>query len=82
MDKLTLNLGWLRLWKTYKTQKGDYFDFLDNVAKPEFLRLYHADPEMEKLNTKSFKIMIVLNRKYQWVKFHRFGLGINEKRMF
>jgi len=54
----------------------DFYKYIEETAKPEFLRLYHADNKAEYMNFKSFKIMFRLNLRHQFVKPHSFGLHI------
>lgn len=58
------------------TDNTTYFRDIENVAKPEFIRLLHADSSMETLTADSLRIMIRLNLSHRFVAFHTFGLNI------
>ena len=55
----------------------DYHNYIENIAKPEFMRLYRADVTFEYMNLNSVKLMLRLNINHQFIAFHRFGLMIN-----
>lgn len=55
---------------------NDFFDYINNVGKKEFLRLYYADDKANVLNLKSLKIMMVLNRRFNFVQPHTFYINI------
>ncbi len=55
-----------------------YFKFIEDKAKPEFLRLYRADQEFTAINLQSIKIMLRLNVRFRIVPFHQFGLMIKD----
>jgi hypothetical protein len=57
--------------------QNEYFKYLENVAKPEFIRLYHADGSFEFMNLSSIKIMLRLNVAHKFIALHQFGLNIN-----
>lgn len=56
-----------------------FFEWRDNVAKPEFLRLYGADSNFLYINTKSIRILISLNLTHRFIALHSFGANINVK---
>jgi hypothetical protein len=53
-----------------------YFKYIEDVAKPEFIRLFKADDEFKNVTLSSLKIMLRLNVKHRFVPFHTFGLNI------
>ena len=60
-----------------KSNNDDYFFYLDNEGKKEFLRLYRADSDFSSLNLLSVKILMVLNRRYKYIPFYSFMININ-----
>lgn len=65
--------------KGFKTKGGNldpWFEFLKNEIKPEFLRLYKADPTFKNMTQKSVLIMFRLNLSHRFVQLHHFGLDI------
>lgn len=53
-----------------------YFESLQKVAQPEFIRLINADDSWESLTAESLRILIVLNSRHRFIALHRFGTGI------
>jgi len=53
-----------------------YFKQVDEVAKPEFIRLAGADRDCSYMNLQSLKIMLRLNLKHRFIPLHTFGIGI------
>lgn len=81
MVKTELNRFWKLLYKRHqnnKSRKDDWYEWIETTFKPEFRRLYFADKEFKDLNANSIKIAIVLNRKYNIIPHHRFGLDVDE----
>lgn len=65
--------------KSFKTKGGNlepYFKFIEDVVKPEYIRLYRADDTFKSLTQKSVLIMIRLNLSHRFIPFHQFGLNI------
>jgi len=82
MTKQELNRDIKRLAKELygaRFLKGDedYHNYIENIAKPEFMRLYSADVTFEYMNLNSVKLMLRLNINHQFIAFHRFGLMID-----
>jgi len=61
--------------------QNKWFEYLEKVAKPEFIRLYYADGSFEYMNLNSVKIMLALNSKYKFIPLHQFGLNINYSKL-
>ena len=83
MTKKELNRDIKRLGKgVYKAfAEGDdkYYEYIEKVAKPEFMRLYRADTQFEYMSLNSVKLMLRMNLKHRFVALHTFGLMINER---
>lgn len=61
-----------------KDDSQKYYDYVENIAKPEFMRLFLADQEFKYMDRTSILIMLRLNVKHRFTYFHSFGLMINE----
>ena len=86
MTKQELNRDIKRLAKELygaRFLKGDedYHNYIENIAKPEFMRLYSADVTFEYMNLNSVKLMLRLNIKHQFMALHVFGQMINENEL-
>lgn len=85
MTKAELNRDIKRLGaEIYRMSFEDqdkYFKYLEETAKPEFLRLYRADSSFEYMNLNSIKLMLRLNVKFNIVPKHQFGLMIDERNL-
>ena len=55
-----------------------WFEFLENYAKKEFIRLYNADNTLNSLTKDSILLMLSMNIKFRFVSLHTFGLMINK----
>jgi len=77
MTAKELNKAIKALWKEHYRltfeQNTVYFDWVEKTAKPELLRLYHADDTLESLTKESLLMMLSLNRKLRAIPFHNFG---------
>jgi hypothetical protein len=62
--------------KFVKQIKDNQIDPASKEAHDEFKRLYGADLTLKAHNAESLRLMIGLNRKYQYLGIHRFGLHI------
>jgi len=51
----------------------EWFKFIDNEAKQEFIRLYHADTSMQSMSKQSIIIMIGLNVSHRFLPLHNFA---------
>lgn len=80
MTKQELNRDIKRLNNSIKKLENKdnkvYFEFIENEAKKEFKRLYHADSEFKYANKQSILIMLRLNVRHRFILFHQFGLMI------
>lgn len=54
----------------------EYYNYIENVAKKEFNRLYHADDHFIYMNRQSILIMLRLNIRHRFVALHMFGIYI------
>ena len=63
--------------KKYKEANGSTYEYIDNVAKAEFKRLYYADIKFEYMNKQSILIMLRLNLRHVFFPLHSFGILIN-----
>lgn len=79
MTKRELNNGIKKLHAEIakRVDTPDYFNYVDGVAKKEYLRLYNADNTFESFNKESIKILIRLNLKHRFISIHNFGIHIN-----
>ena len=50
-----------------------FFSALEQKAKPEFIRLYHASDNFSKISKPSILILVRLNLSHRFVAFHQFG---------
>jgi len=55
---------------------AEYYDYIENVAKKEFNRLYHADDHFIYMNRQSILTMLRLNIRHRFVALHMFGIYI------
>ena len=55
---------------------GEFCDYVEKVAKPEFKRLYGADSGMTALSKNNVLIMLALQAKHQFIPVQKFGLEI------
>jgi hypothetical protein len=55
---------------------AEYYDYIENVAKKEFNRIYRADDHFLYMNRKSILIMLRLNIRHRFVALHMFGIYI------
>ncbi len=81
MTNKELNRDIKRLYNAYKSKCGgeatdEYFAWIENQVKPEFVRLYHADNTFQVLTADNIRRMLVLNRVLRAIPFHQFGLYI------
>jgi len=80
MTSKELNRDVLRLNKQLKVYLADndnnYTQYIENVAKKEFFRLYLADEKFEYMSKKSVLIMLRLNLRYRFMALHSFGIHI------
>jgi len=79
MTKQELNRDVKRLWNNHL--KCDNYDQIEKTVIPEFKRLYGADKDFKYLNRDNILRIMVLNRKYNIIPFHRFGLMIDENNL-
>jgi len=83
MDKKELNADIKKLGKKIvflqtRPNLDKFWEFTDSGEfRKEFRRLYDLDKKFEYMSMKSLKILMVLNRKYQVVPFHAFGIQTN-----
>ena len=80
MTNQELNRDIKRLWNVRELHKQDhdnYYDFVTNEGKNEFIRLYFADKNGESLNLMSLKIMHRLNQIHRYIPFHMFYINMN-----
>lgn len=54
-----------------------YFSNLESKIKPEYRRLYDADNDFSAMNRTSILIMICMNRKYNIIPHHQFGIHLD-----
>lgn len=82
MTSKELNHDIKKLWKSIdkvnNTCKSlaEYFAYVNNEARTEFLRLYHADSKFEYMSKTSILIMMRLNLRHKFEPLHMFGIGI------
>ena len=50
-----------------------YYRDIENVAKPEFIRLYHAANDFKALTKDTILIMLRLNISHRFIALHNFG---------
>jgi len=55
----------------------EYFKKVDEIIKPEWLRIYTEDMELKSINSKSIKILLRLNLSHKFVPLYLFGLFID-----
>lgn len=58
----------------FENEGQKYFVIVENEIKPELIRLHNIDKELKYFNIESLKTLIVLNRMYRAIPFHRFGI--------
>lgn len=50
-----------------ENRPNNFYKYIQEIAKPEFQRLYDLDRAFEKMNSKSIKIMLRLNLSHRFV---------------
>lgn len=55
---------------------SEYFEYMEKTAKPEFIRLYNADPTFDLMSIDSLKTMIRLNLTNRFISLHSFGIKL------
>ncbi len=55
----------------------DYFNYIEGIAKPEFIRLYNADNTLSCVSKYSLLVLLRLNVRHRFIPFHQFGLNIH-----
>jgi len=50
-----------------------FFKYIEEVAKPEFTRLYHASSDFKGLSKESILILLRLNLSHRFIALHHFG---------
>lgn len=80
MTTKELNRDIKRLNKSIKDHLSmgidEFFLWFEDVAKPEYLRLYHADSKFEYMSRSSILIMYRLNLRYRIIALHQWGIEI------
>lgn len=73
MTNSQLNRAVKKLAKNITEQK---IDPNSSEGAAEFDRLYRADRTLKSFNAHSLRILIALNRKYEYLPVHRFGMYV------
>jgi len=88
MTSKELNRDVKKLWKNinkrYNNVKAntknitieEYFAYVNNEARTEFLRLYQADNKFEYMSKSSILMMLRLNLRHEFEPKHMFGIYI------
>ena len=91
LNSRELNRDVKRLWKSYQTlndrlnehiiNMNQFNDEVESKIKKEYYRLSYADDSFRYFNRKSILILIILNRKFGFMRQFRFGLNIDESEL-
>ena len=81
MTKQELNRDIKRLLKKAASMPTDTAnvqnEYIQNILRPEFKRLYLADREFAAMNRTNILIMLRLNLRYRFEPLHYFGIHID-----